>query len=105
MAESFIGRTVAEMAAALRGGKVTAVELAVQAIAHRDRVDGRVGAFLARTDEMAREQARRADERIAREGDAAPAVCGIPVALKDVLVLQGVETTASAQILKGFLPP
>ena len=105
MAESYIGRTVAEMAAALRGGRITAVELAGQAIAHRDRVDGRVGAFLARTDAMALEQARAADERIAREGEAAPALCGIPVALKDVLVLEGVETTASSQILKGFLPP
>ena len=101
----WVGRTVVEMRDALRRGEVTAVQLAEQAIAHRERVDGRVHAFLARTDELAREQARRADERIAREGDAAPALCGIPVALKDVLCLQGVETTASSQILKGFLPP
>ena len=100
-----IGRSISEMAAALRGGNVTAVELAEQAIAQRDRVDGRVGAFLARTDALAREQARRADERIAREGAAAPLLCGIPAALKDVLVLAGVETTASSQILRGFLPP
>jgi len=101
----WVGRTVVEMRDALRRGEVTAVQLAEQAIAHRERVDGRVHAFLARTDELAREQARRADERIAREGDAAPALCGIPVALKDVLCLQGVETTASSKILRGFLPP
>jgi aspartyl-tRNA(Asn)/glutamyl-tRNA(Gln) amidotransferase subunit A len=93
------------MAAALRSGTVSAVSLAEQAIAHRDHVDGRIGAFLARTDEMAREQAHRADERIAREGDAAPMLCGIPVALKDVLCLDGVETTAASQILRGFRPP
>jgi len=102
---SLVGRTISEMAAALRSGAVTAVELAEQALAHRDRVDGRVHAFLARTDELAREQARRADERIAREGAAAPALCGIPVALKDVLCLEGVETTASSKILSGFRPP
>jgi aspartyl-tRNA(Asn)/glutamyl-tRNA(Gln) amidotransferase subunit A len=104
-AMSWVGRTVAEMAAGLRSGVVSAVELAEQAIAHRDRIDGRVGAFLARTDEMAREQARGADERIAREGDAAPPLCGIPVALKDVLCVDGVETTAASQIIRGFRPP
>ena len=100
-----IGSTIAEMGAALRDGRVSAVELAEQARAQRDRVDGRVHAFLARTDELAREQARRADERLSRDGAAAPALCGIPVALKDVLCLQGVETTASSRILGGFLPP
>ena len=100
-----IGSTIAEMAAALRDGRVSAVELAEQALAQRGRVDGRVHAFLARTDELAREQARRADERLSRDGAAAPALCGIPVALKDVLCLQGVETTASSRILSGFLPP
>jgi aspartyl-tRNA(Asn)/glutamyl-tRNA(Gln) amidotransferase subunit A len=104
-AGTWIGRTVAEMAAGLRSGAVTAVQLAEEAIAHRGRVDERVHAFLATTDAMAREQARRADERIAREGEQAPALCGIPVALKDVLCLDGVPTTASSRIIEGFLPP
>ena len=102
---SWAGRTVVEMAAALRRGEVAAVDLARAAIEQRDRVDGRVGAFLARTDELAYEQARTADERIRRDGDAAPPLCGIPVALKDVLCLEGVETTASSLILQGFRPP
>ncbi len=105
MARRFIGSSAAEMARALRGGEVTAVELAQQAIAHRDRVDGRVNAFLARTDELALRQAEAADARIAREGEGAPPLCGIPVALKDVLCLDGVPTTASSKIIQGFLPP
>ena len=100
-----IGRTVVEMGAALRSGQVTAADLLDAAIAQRERVDARVHAFLARTDDLAREQARRADERIAREGEAAPPLCGIPVALKDVLCLEGVETTASSLIIRGFRPP
>jgi aspartyl-tRNA(Asn)/glutamyl-tRNA(Gln) amidotransferase subunit A len=102
---SWIGRSVAEMARGLRAGEVTAVRLLDEAIAHRQRIEGRVHAFLALTDELAREQAQRADQRIAREGEAAPALCGIPVALKDVLCLEGVETTAASQILRGFRPP
>jgi aspartyl-tRNA(Asn)/glutamyl-tRNA(Gln) amidotransferase subunit A len=102
---SYIGRTVVDMAAALRSGQVTAVQLLDAALAQRDRVDGRVHAFLAHTDDLAREQAVRADERIAREGETAPPLCGIPVALKDVLCLAGVDTTASSLILGGFRPP
>ena len=105
MGRSFVGASAAEMAGALRSGKVTAVELLRQAIAQRDRVDGRVNAFLARTDEMATRQAQDADERIVREGEDAPPLCGIPVALKDVLCLDGVPTTASSKIIQGFLPP
>jgi aspartyl-tRNA(Asn)/glutamyl-tRNA(Gln) amidotransferase subunit A len=103
--QRWAGRTIAEMAAGLRSGAVTAVQLLDESLAQRDRVDRRVHAFLARTDDVAREQAERADQRIAREGDAAPDLCGIPVALKDVLCLEGVETTASSRILRGFLPP
>ncbi len=105
MSESWVGRTITEMAAALRDGRVTAVHLLHAAQAQRDRVDGRINAFLARTDELAEQQARAADERIAREGANAPVLCGIPVALKDVLCLDGVATTASSKIIGGFLPP
>src|SRR5258708_23697949 len=105
VSESWVGRTITEMAAALRDGRVTAVHLLHAAQAQRDRVDGRINAFLARTDELAEQQARAADERIAREGANAPVLCGIPVALKDVLCLDGVATTASSQIIGGFLPP
>jgi aspartyl-tRNA(Asn)/glutamyl-tRNA(Gln) amidotransferase subunit A len=104
-ANGLVGRSITEMARALRGGEVTAVDLLHQAQRQRDRVDGRVNAFLARTDELGERQARAADERIAREGDNAPPLCGIPVALKDVLCLDGVPTTASSKIIQGFLPP
>jgi aspartyl-tRNA(Asn)/glutamyl-tRNA(Gln) amidotransferase subunit A len=102
---TWAGRTVTEMAAALRNGEVTAVELLHDALAQRDRCEPQLNAFLARTDELAEQQARAADERIAREGSAAPPLCGIPVALKDVLCVEGVPTTASSKIIQGFLPP
>src|SRR4029077_18653825 len=48
-------------------------------------------------------QAKEADRRI-RLGDAPP-LAGIPMAVKDVLCVKGVETTAGSQILRGFKPP
>jgi aspartyl-tRNA(Asn)/glutamyl-tRNA(Gln) amidotransferase subunit A len=49
--------------------------------------------------ELARDQARVADERLAREGDTAPLVCGIPVAVKDLYGIEGLPLTASSRVI------
>jgi aspartyl-tRNA(Asn)/glutamyl-tRNA(Gln) amidotransferase subunit A len=51
--------------------------------------------------ERAREAARAADERRDREGDAAPALCGIPLAVKDLYGVAGLPLTASSAVLEG----
>ena len=51
--------------------------------------------------ELARELARAADARLASEGDAAPLVCGIPLALKDLFAVRGLGLTASSRVLEG----
>ena len=48
-------------------------------------------------------QAADADRRLAA-GDAAGPLTGIPVAIKDVLSVRDVETTAGSQILRGYRP-
>ena len=62
-----------------------------------------MGAYLRLTAELAAGQAREADRRIAA-GEAGP-LTGIPMAIKDVLCVEGVETTAGSRILAGFHPP
>ncbi len=49
--------------------------------------------------ELARESARAADERLAA-GDA-PALCGIPLGLKDLYGMEGLPLTASSRVLEG----
>jgi aspartyl-tRNA(Asn)/glutamyl-tRNA(Gln) amidotransferase subunit A len=104
-AAELVGRSAVECAAALRSGDVTATALLAAARARRDALDDRLGVFLAPTDELAERAAAAADERLAREGAAAPPLCGIPVAIKDVLCIEGIETTAGSRILSGFRPP
>jgi len=94
---------IAELGRRLRAGDVTAVELADAALGRVEQVDGELHAFLARTPELARESAAAADAAI-RAGNA-DALAGVPMAVKDVLCLEGVETTAGSKILKGFVPP
>jgi aspartyl-tRNA(Asn)/glutamyl-tRNA(Gln) amidotransferase subunit A len=92
-----------ELGAKLRAREVSSVEILESCLARIDAVDSRVEAFLERTDDIARKQARAADERIAA-GDATPAA-GIPLALKDVLSTRGVTTTCGSKILETYVPP
>jgi aspartyl-tRNA(Asn)/glutamyl-tRNA(Gln) amidotransferase subunit A len=67
------------------------------------QVEDRVQAYVTVTEETALEAAARADERIAR-GEAGP-LTGIPMALKDVIITEGIRTTCSSRMLEDFVPP
>lgn len=60
-----------------------------------------VNAWVRLYPERAEELARAADERLAREGDAAPLLCGIPIGLKDLYAVAGLPLTASSRVLEG----
>ncbi|WP_246831263.1 Asp-tRNA(Asn)/Glu-tRNA(Gln) amidotransferase subunit GatA [Pseudotabrizicola formosa] len=95
------GWTVAEARDALRKGEVTAVDLTMACLTAIDAGDG-LNAFVHKTPELALEQARAADARLA--GGDAPAMCGIPVGVKDLFAVKGVPTQAGSNILRGFRP-
>jgi aspartyl-tRNA(Asn)/glutamyl-tRNA(Gln) amidotransferase subunit A len=66
-------------------------------------------AFLTVTQERALEQAVIADQRIAAHGGRVPReqfpLLGIPLAIKDNLVIEGVRTTCASKILENYVPP
>jgi aspartyl-tRNA(Asn)/glutamyl-tRNA(Gln) amidotransferase subunit A len=95
--------TIKEAARLLRLRSFSAAELVTAHVERIERLDRRVKAFLRFTPELLEKQADEADRRIAR-GDLGPLV-GIPMAVKDVLCVRGVETTAGSKILEGFRPP
>ena len=95
--------TAADLSAKLRAGETSCAEVAESCLARMEAVDERVGAFLLRTPELARERAAAADARIAA-GDA-PSAAGIPLALKDVLSTKDITTTCGSRILEGYVPP
>jgi aspartyl-tRNA(Asn)/glutamyl-tRNA(Gln) amidotransferase subunit A len=97
------GLTITEAARHLRLGSFTAAELVTAHVSRIERVDPKVRAFLRFTPEVWEKQAGEADRRL-RQGDAPP-LAGIPLAVKDVLCVRGVEATAGSKILRGFKPP
>jgi aspartyl-tRNA(Asn)/glutamyl-tRNA(Gln) amidotransferase subunit A len=101
--------TLLEAAAMLRDGEVSSLELTRDSLARIEHFEPKLHAFLARTPDLALDQAHAADRRLQawREEPSTPLplIAGIPLALKDVLCLQDVPTTCGSRILAGFRPP
>ncbi|WP_299813016.1 Asp-tRNA(Asn)/Glu-tRNA(Gln) amidotransferase subunit GatA [uncultured Jannaschia sp.] len=93
--------TIAGARDALRAGETSAVAL-TEAHLEAAGAAGALNAFVHHTPDLAREQARAADARLAR-GDA-PAMCGIPIGVKDLFCTKGVPSQAASRILDGFRP-
>jgi aspartyl-tRNA(Asn)/glutamyl-tRNA(Gln) amidotransferase subunit A len=81
-----------------------ATALAEEHYARIESQDAQIGAFLTLSKERALAKADEADRR-ARAGGQMPALAGVPVAIKDVFVTEGVRTTAGSKILGNYVPP
>ncbi|HEX6928584.1 MAG TPA: amidase [Gammaproteobacteria bacterium] len=87
--------SVAELGALLRGGSLTSVELTNIFLDRIREHDGKLHAVITLTEDLAREQARRADAELAAGIDRGP-LHGIPYGLKDLAAVPGYPTTWGA---------
>ena len=87
---------------ALRRRDLSAVELTQAALDRIAALDSDLGAFLTVTPERALAAAAAADKARAA-GEDRP-LLGIPLAIKDVLSTEGVQTTCGSKILEGYVP-
>ena len=93
--------TLAEARDRLRTGDVTSVALTEACLGAIDAA-GALNAFVHNTPDLALDRARAADARLA-QGDA-PAMCGLPIGIKDLFCTEGVASQAASRILDGFSP-
>jgi len=96
--------TALGIAAAVRSGTRSAVEVVEEHLTAIAARDGELNAFNLVTADQARQAAIAIDERVAAGEDPGP-LAGVPVALKDNLCTRGVPTTCSSRILEGWRPP
>jgi aspartyl-tRNA(Asn)/glutamyl-tRNA(Gln) amidotransferase subunit A len=96
--------TLAEARSAVVEGRISAVALAREHYERIAAVDDEIHSYLALTRERAIAQAERVDAA-AKAGDPMGPLAGVPVAIKDVLAMRGVPTTAGSRILEGYHPP
>ncbi len=83
-------------------GRRSAVEVAGETFDAIDRVEGRISAFLEVSRDLALQEARDVDARIA-SGEALP-LAGVPIAVKDNMWVAGRQATCASKILEGFRP-
>ena len=96
-------RSLAAVAARIRGGGTSAVEVTRAALERIAVLDGRLHAFSVVTGDSALEAAAAADREISA-GNARGPLHGIPVAVKDLCRTKGVRTRAGMPLLNDQVP-
>ncbi|MDG2028075.1 MAG: Asp-tRNA(Asn)/Glu-tRNA(Gln) amidotransferase subunit GatA [Acidimicrobiales bacterium] len=96
--------TALEIAAAVRAGERSAVDVLNEHLARIDDRDGELNAFNVVTADAARAEAEGVDAAVAAGDDPGP-LAGVPLALKDNMCTRGIPTTCSSKILEGWQPP
>jgi len=96
--------TAAAIAAAVRAGEQSAVEVLEEHLAAIEAREHELHAFNLVLADQARQRAAEIDDQVAAGEDPGP-LAGVPVALKDNLCTRGVPTTCSSRILEGWCPP
>ena len=94
-------KTASELQELLHSKELTIAELTEATFKRIQELDPKVDAFLALNEEQATKQATEMDQTDATERGP---LFGLPIGVKDNIVTEGLETTASSLILKGFNP-
>jgi aspartyl-tRNA(Asn)/glutamyl-tRNA(Gln) amidotransferase subunit A len=97
-------KTLAELRAEIAAGTSKAADVAAGYYDRIAQINPHLNVYLSLTKERALAQAERMDA-LAAKGDPLPPLAGVPVGVKDVLVMQGAAATAGSKILKGYRPP
>jgi aspartyl-tRNA(Asn)/glutamyl-tRNA(Gln) amidotransferase subunit A len=95
--------SIAEAAALVETRTVSPIELTDAMISRAQALDGDLHAYLKKTFETAREEAKAAEAEISAGAYRGP-LHGIPFAIKDIYETAGVETTAGSKLQTPHVP-
>lgn len=95
--------TAVETLRAIRSGVISCRELIDHVYGRIDRFNERIHSFVTLNEEQARDQAKIADEAIAR-GDRLGRLHGLPILVKDLFQTAGLRTTCGSKSLQDYVP-
>ena len=96
--------TIDQVRAGLQARAFSARELTQAALAHAEAENPRTNAYLHFSPERAFESADAVDARLAKGEDAGP-LAGVPIAVKDVILVKGSRNTCGSRLLENFVAP
>ncbi|RGD73737.1 Asp-tRNA(Asn)/Glu-tRNA(Gln) amidotransferase subunit GatA [Anaerofustis stercorihominis] len=97
-------KTIYELRELLDKKEVSASEVLDSYIDRIEAVDTKLDAFLTKTFDLAKKNAKESEERILK-GETLSVLDGIPYALKDNMCTKDIRTTCSSKLLDNFIPP
>jgi len=96
--------TIKQAQEKLEAKEISAEELTKAFIKRIEEVDLKINAFLTRTFDYALKQAKEIDKKRIR-GEKIGELAGIPMAIKDNILTEGIKTTAGSKILENYIAP
>jgi len=80
------------------------LELAKAFLDKIEKLDKKIFAFLTLTPDLALSQSKAVDDLIS-QGREIPILAGIPLAVKDIIMVDGVRCTAASKVLENYIAP
>jgi len=93
--------TITKVRESLLKKKFSSLELTRAYLDKIRKDDKEISAFLTITEELAVEQAKRVDDLISK-GAKLPILAGVPIAVKDNILVKGVRATCASKILENY---
>ena len=97
-------QTAHQISVLLQAGEISSTEVTKAVLSEIESKDGKINAFISVDYEGALHQAAEVDDR-RNAGDSLHPFAGIPIALKDVLCVNGGRTTCGSRILSEYISP
>ena len=94
--------TIEEFARRLRAREVTALEITNSCLQRIDQLQPSLNAFIRVMADEAKRDAETADRELASGRDRGP-LHGVPIAVKDIIDVRGIPTTAASRVREGHI--
>src|SRR5215469_11301403 len=94
--------SIREIAEEIHSGIITPTELVQETLESIDKQDSEIKAFITVLYEQAMKDAEQAESEI-RTGLYRSQLHGIPIAIKDLIAVKGVQTAAGSKVLAGSI--